>query len=185
MFKSYLGLGFEHILDPNGLDHVLFIIVLTVPYLIKDWKKVILLATAFTVGHSLTLALASLNIISVNSRMIEILIAVSICLTALNNLLPKQDNSMSRAYIMASFFGLIHGMGFSNFFRSIMGKDDIILPLFAFNIGVELAQIVIVLIVLIVNWILIEKLKHNHKYWTWGMSSVIIFWSIKMILERI
>jgi len=185
VFQSFLELGFEHILDPNGLDHVLFIIVLTVPYLLKDWKKVILLATAFTLGHSLTLALASLNIVRIDSSLIEILIAVSIFITALNNLMQKPGTNMTRAYMMASFFGLIHGLGFSNFFRSIMSKDEILLPLFAFNLGVELAQIVIVLMLLIVNYLLIEKLKLKHRIWIWGLSLLVMAWSCQMIFERI
>jgi len=184
MFKSYLTLGFEHILDPNGLDHVLFILVLTVGFLLKDWKKVILLATAFTLGHSLTLALSALDLISLDPRMIEILIAASILITAANNLVVKSHDKMYRAYLVASFFGLIHGMGFSNFFKSILGKDAIIIPLFAFNLGVELAQLVIILFLLVLNYIIVTSLKIKHKYWINLLSIAVIIWSFKLILER-
>jgi len=185
MFSSYLKLGFEHILDPKGLDHVLFILVLAVPFLLKDWKKVVLLATAFTLGHSLTLALSSLNIIKVNSTMVEILIAVSIFITAVYNIIDVNKNRVSVKYPTALIFGLIHGMGFSNFFKSILGKDDIVLPLFAFNIGVELAQIIIVLITLMLSWLAVNVLKVKQKYWIYSISGIVLFWSLKMIVERI
>jgi hypothetical protein len=185
MFTSYLKLGFEHILDPNGLDHVLFILVLTVPFFLKDWKKVVLLATAFTIGHSLTLALASSNIIKVNSAMVEILIAVTIFITAVFNIVEVNKNKVSVKYATALIFGLIHGMGFSNFFKTILGKDEILLPLFAFNIGVELAQIVIVLMTLVLGFISVQFFKIKQKYWVYGVSGIILLWALKMIIERI
>jgi len=185
MFTSYLQLGFEHILDPKGLDHVLFILVLTVPFVLKDWKKVVLLATAFTIGHSLTLALASLNIIKVNASLIEILIAASIFVTAIFNIIGENRNTINLKYPTALIFGLIHGMGFSNFFKTILGKDDIILPLFSFNLGVELAQIVIVLITLVFGYIVVNYLKLKQKKWVYAVSIFVLIWSLRMIFERI
>jgi hypothetical protein len=185
MFESYLKLGVEHILDPNGLDHVLFIVVLTAPFLLKDWKKVILLATAFTLGHSLTLALAALDIIKLDSTLIEILIAVSICLTAVFNFLNTSVSKMSGRYTLAAFFGLIHGMGFSNFFKSILGKDDIVLPLLAFNIGVEVAQVIIVIVVLALSQIWVKLLRLSHSFWVSILSSAVFIWSLKLIIERL
>lgn len=185
MFTSYLKLGFEHILDLKGIDHVLFILVLAVPFIIKDWKKVVLLATAFTLGHSLTLALASLDIINVNSAMVEILIAVTICLTAIYNIIDINKNRVSVKYPTALIFGLIHGMGFSNFFKSILGKDEIVLPLLAFNIGVELAQIIIVVITLLLGFVVVQFLKIKQKYWIYTISGIVFVWSLKMIFERI
>lgn len=185
MFGSYLKLGLEHILDPNGLDHVLFIVVLTAPFLIKEWKKVIILATAFTVGHSLTLALSSIDFISVNASAIEIGIAVSIMITALYNLLDSKNLPLNTRYLIAGLFGLIHGMGFSNFFKSILGNESILVPLLAFNIGVEVAQIIIVIIVLTLSHILVDRLKLSRTIWLYTISSMVLIWSIKMILERI
>ncbi len=185
MFTSYLKLGFEHILDPNGLDHVLFILVLTVPFVLKDWKKVVLLATAFTFGHSLTLALASSDIIKVNSSMVEILIAVTIFITAVFNIVEFSKSKVSVKYTTALIFGLIHGMGFSNFFKSILGKDEIVWPLFAFNIGVELAQIVIVLLTLVLGFIAVRFFRVKQKYWVYGISGFILLWALKMVFERI
>ena len=185
MFEAYLKLGFEHILDVNGLDHVLFLLALTIPFSLKDWKKVIILATAFTVGHSITLALSALNIIRVNSEMIEILIAVSIFVTALLQILKREgDKNMSKEYSLALFFGFIHGMGFSNFFKSILGKDDITIPLLSFNIGVELAQILIVLGVITINTI-VFKLLSKRKYWVYLVGGAVCILSLQMIFERI
>ncbi|MBT8234375.1 MAG: HupE/UreJ family protein [Bacteroidia bacterium] len=185
MFSSYFKLGLEHILDPNGLDHVLFILVLTIPFLLKDWKKVVLLATAFTLGHSLTLALAALDIVNVNSQWVEISIAITILLTALLNILQNENLTNKMRYSTAAIFGLIHGLGFSNFFKTILGKDELILPLFAFNIGVEAAQIIIVLATLILGYILVEKGKLKQKYWVNGISVFVAVWAIKLIVERI
>lgn len=185
MFSEYLKLGFEHILDPDGLDHVLFILVLAVPYFIKDWKHVVWLATAFTLGHSLTLALASLNLIKVNSQLIEILIALSILVTGILNIKDMKKKSFNIKYPLALIFGLIHGMGFSNFFKSILGKDDIVMPLLAFNIGVELAQIIIIAITLLLTFLLVAKLKIKHAHWITFVSLAVIALSLKMIFERI
>ncbi len=185
MFSSYFKLGLEHILDPKGLDHVLFIVVLTVPFLLKDWKKVIILATAFTIGHSLTLALSSLDIISVNSRIIEICIAVTILFTAVFNIVLKSYHRLSERYLSALIFGLIHGMGFSNFFKAILGNNEILLPLLAFNLGVELAQLIIVVMVLLLGHLIVKYLKLKLSLWKNAISFIVIIWATKLILERL
>ena len=159
--------------------------MLAIPYAFKSWKKVVLLATAFTLGHSLTLALSALKLISVNAQIIEILIAVTILITAVLNLRNKEESKMSLRYLMAVIFGLIHGLGFSNFFKSIVGPDAITVPLLAFNIGVELAQVIIVLMVLVASWILVEKLKIKHKYLIYAVSIIVAVMSLSMVIERI
>lgn len=187
MFKTYLELGFTHILDPNGIDHILFLLVLTIPFLINDWKKVFILATAFTIGHSLTLALAALNIVSVNSQFVEIAIAISICMTALLNIwkpIYQSDGvDVKLHYAMALIFGLIHGLGFSNFFKTILGQGNIIKPLFYFNIGVECAQLIIVGFVLILSSFITKII--SHKNWSYLISVLVFIWSLKMVWERI
>lgn len=186
MFKTYLELGIIHILDLAGLDHLLFLVALVITYSIKQWKPVLILATAFTLGHSITLALASMDIIKVNSKWIEILIAVSIAYTAAFNLYrPKSKGKDNLKYGSALIFGLIHGMGFSNFFKSILGKDDIVLPLFAFNVGVELAQVIIVLVVLILSFLITKILPKAKKPLVLGSSIIILIWSLKMVFERL
>lgn len=184
MFKGYLQLGLEHILDPNGIDHVLFLIVLVILFDIKQWKEVLILATAFTLGHSLTLALAASGTIPVNSTWIEILIAVSIAWTALMNLLTTQvQGSMKLRYFSALGFGLIHGMGFSNFFKTILGDESLVVPLLAFNIGVEIAQVIVVLFVLLLSY-LITKTGLQRKHLVNGTSIIILLWAVKLIVER-
>ena len=134
-FSLYFGLGRDHILDYiNGYDHILFVLALCAIYLVRDWKKILILVTAFTIGHSITLALATLNIISVNSDFIEFLIPLTIFITSFSNLFRKEgsiDNSKVQInYVFALFFGLIHGLGFSNLLRSLLGKEsNIVSPL--------------------------------------------------------
>lgn len=184
--SEYVKLGIEHILDLNGLDHVLFLVVLAIPFVLKSWKKVIILATAFTVGHSITLILSGLDIIRIDSNLVEILIVVSIFITAIYNLIQSNNKQKNLTrYSAALFFGLIHGLGFSNFFRSIFGNDAILFPLFGFNLGVEVAQIIIVVGILLINKILIDFLKVPKKYWVNTVSVIIAIWSLKLILERI
>ena len=157
-FQLYYGLGLDHILDVNGYDHILFVVALCALYQLSDWKKILVLVTAFTVGHSITLALATLRIISVNSELIEFLIPVTILFTAISNLLTRDrkvdEGKVWRNYFYAGFFGLIHGMGFSNYLRALLGQDEtIILQLFAFNIGLEVGQIIIVAFFLILSFL--------------------------------
>ena len=185
MFGEYLKIGFDHILDPNGLDHLLFLVALVVLYAINDWKKVLILATAFTLGHSLTLIISTLGLFSIQSRMVEILIAVSIFLTALDNFVyDKGASNIKYRYITALIFGLVHGLGFSNSLKSILFEESIVTPLLAFNIGVELGQVLIVLITLIIGWIMIDLLKLKRKHWVSGVSFIIMIWALKMIIER-
>jgi hypothetical protein len=171
-FTTFLKLGFRHITDINGLDHILFILALCSIYKISEWRKVILLITAFTIGHTITLALATLNIIKLNTKFIEFLIPVTILITCIFNFfykIPdrkplKQRNFSNSRYIMALSFGLIHGLGFSNYLRSLLGfEENIVKPLFAFNIGLELGQLVIVAISIITSTLLIRifRIKHH------------------------
>jgi hypothetical protein len=151
MFTTYFQLGFEHITDLNGYDHILFLIALCAAYRYTDWRSILILVTAFTVGHSITLALAVLNIIPVNAVWIEFLIPLTIFITALKNIVLQQRNQPIAAttkatYALALGFGLIHGMGFSNFLRSLLG-DELTFPLFAFNVGLEVGQLIIVAVI--------------------------------------
>ena len=160
-FKLYFQLGMEHILDIRGYDHILFVVALTTIYLIKDWKRVLILVTAFTIGHSITLALATLHIIKFNSDLVEFLIPVTIFLTALANLLRKRAEQSSKKiqlnYWLALFFGLIHGMGFSNYLRSLLGSDTTIFTqLLAFNLGLEIGQIIIVLSFMVLSFLFVD-----------------------------
>ncbi len=176
MLPTYFQLGFEHITDLNGYDHMLFLLALCAAYVYTDWKKILVLVTAFTIGHSLTLALAVLNIIPVNSDWIEFLIPVTIVATAAKNLspsltLPQGEGNpqswlagMSAGWGLALGFGLIHGMGFSNYLRSLLG-DELLMPLFAFNIGIEVGQLLVVILIFLIQFGLIKTVRIKHKNW--------------------
>jgi hypothetical protein len=152
-FFLYFELGWQHICDWRGYDHILFVTVLCGTYLLADWRKVLVLVTAFTIGHSITLALSVLNIIHINTSLIEFLIPVTIVITSLINILNKQrsNTTIRLSYFLALFFGLIHGMGFSNYLKSLLGAtSNVTTELFAFNVGLEFGQVLIVINVLLI-----------------------------------
>ena len=180
-FQLYFGLGKDHILDiSNGYDHILFVMALCAVYVIYDWKKVLVLVTAFTVGHSITLALATLRIITIKSELIEFLIPLTILVTAVLNLFSREERMYSAKrviqtnYWLALFFGLIHGMGFSNYLRSLLGKEQgIFTPLLSFNLGLEVGQIIIVAIFMASSFILVDIFGVNRRDWRLIVSSAI------------
>lgn len=185
MLGAYIELGYDHILDPQGYDHILFVVALCSIYLIRDWKKVLVLVTAFTIGHSLTLALSSLKIVSISSSLVEALIPITIVFTCLYNIFigPSKEDKLAPNYSLAAGFGLIHGLGFSNFFKAMLGREEsILMPLLSFNIGVELGQIIIVLATLLLSYILVDIIKVNRKYYNIGLSSIIALWAIWMMI---
>jgi hypothetical protein len=178
-FQVYFQEGREHILNwKYGYDHILFVVALCALYVMSDWKKVLILVTAFTIGHSITLALAALNIIPVNAELIEFLIPATIFITAFSNLFKNEQTIGQRNfhinYAYALLFGLIHGMGFSNYFRTILGKDrGIVSQLLAFNLGLELGQIIIVVIFLSAGFIFVDLFGINRRDWKLVISSMI------------
>lgn len=189
-FELYFGLGKQHILDyKNGYDHILFIVALCAVYLMRDWKKVLILVTAFTIGHSITLALATLNVISVNAPLIEFLIPLTIFITAVTNIFRNTELSDRTTYVnygFALFFGLIHGLGFSNYLKAILGKArGIASPLFAFNVGLELGQIIIVAIFLITAFILVDLFTVNRRDWKLVLSSAIAGMALLLMKDKI
>jgi len=189
MFSLYLQLGFEHITDFNGYDHILFLIALAAVYLLKDWKKVLVLVTAFTIGHSVTLALSTLNYIKIPTDLIEFLIPVTIFISAFSDLffykIKNNDSVHKFKYVLAMFFGLIHGLGFSNYLRSLLGgEENIISPLFAFNIGLEIGQIVIIILYLSLLALLVSVLKLSRKYITVITSIIIVLISVYLMIDR-
>jgi len=190
-FALYFGLGKDHILDyVNGYDHILFVVALGAIYLVRDWKRILILVTAFTIGHSITLALATLQIISVKSNLIEFLIPLTIFITAFSNLF-RNEESISRQriqtnYWLALFFGLIHGMGFSNYLRAILGKSqNIASPLLAFNIGLEFGQIIVVSLFLATSFILVDLIGVSRRDWKMVLSSAIAGIALILMKDRI
>lgn len=190
-FQLYFGLGKDHILDYiNGYDHILFVLALCAVYTVHDWKRILILVTAFTIGHSVTLALATLQLISVNTELIEFLIPITILVTCLSNLFTSEAVPLKKPvqinYFLALFFGLIHGMGFSNYLRVILGKaSSIASPLFAFNVGLEFGQIIVVGIFLLLTFIVLDLLRANRRDWKMVVSSAIGGIALVLIKDKI
>lgn len=188
-FETYFAIGKSHILHSDGLDHILFIVGLCALYLLRDWKRVLVLVTAFTIGHSVTLALATLNIISVKQELVEFLIPLTIFISAGSNIFRSTEPSDRSTYInygYALFFGLIHGLGFSNTLRALLGKTgNITTQLLAFNLGVEVGQIIIVAVFLIISFILVDLFTLNRRDWKLVLSSAIAGIALLMMYERI
>lgn len=187
-FTIYFKLGTDHILTPDALDHILFVTALCLRYLWRDWRKVVVLVTAFTIGHSLTLALSALGYIKVNSSWIEFLIPLTIAATCINNIYQRsseQKKLVSLIYIFALFFGLIHGLAFAGTLLSMEGKEGLIPHLLAFNLGIEAAQLLIVLIILLISYLAVQQLKLSRTVWLRGASALILIISLFWAYQRI
>mgnify|MGYP002395405484 CR=1 FL=1 len=186
-FWFYAELGFFHVLDPGGYDHVLFLTALALPFSFVQWKKVFWLATLFTVTHCLSLALAAFGVVQVDSGLVELLIPITILATALFNLyMEHRPDALQRTFrldLMATgFFGLIHGLGFSNYFRMLMaGEDEKTTPLIGFAAGIEAAQLLVILVVLSVTFALLNLAGVPRKYYIWTVSLLIAAISLKLI----
>lgn len=188
-FALYFQLGWQHIVAWDGVDHILFITALCAVYLLKDWRKVLILVTAFTIGHSVTLALSVLDIVHISTPLIEFLIPVTIFITALFNIIRQPEEEQQRAiqlnYLFALFFGLIHGMGFSNRLKSLLGTgENVVIPLLGFNVGLEFGQILIVICVLLLAGIIVNITGVKRRDWIMFLSSAIFGVAFVMAIER-
>ena len=189
-FRLYLDLGVFHILDFAGYDHMLFVMAIATIYLINDWRKVLILVTAFTIGHSITLALATLELIKYDLELIEFLIPLTISITALANLFTRDrqrfEVTQRKGYInyfFAGFFGTIHGLGFSSYLKVLLGAEqNIIKPLFAFNIGLEIGQMVIMIFFLMLSTLFVDFFGVDRRDWKLIISSIILGISVTLIL---
>jgi hypothetical protein len=189
-FRLYLDLGVFHILDFAGYDHMLFVMAIATIYLINDWRKVLILVTAFTIGHSITLALATLELIKYDLELIEFLIPLTISITALANLFNRDrrrfEVTQRKGYInyfFAGFFGTIHGLGFSSYLKVLLGAEqNIIKPLFAFNIGLEIGQMVIMILFLMLSTVFVDFFGVDRRDWRLIISSIILGISVTLIL---
>ena len=188
-FGFYIKLGFEHISDFAGYDHMLFLVALCAIYRIQQWRSILILVTAFTIGHSVTLLLSSLDILTIPSNIIEFFIPITIFLTAINNVIGsksfQKNSKMRKNYAMALFFGFIHGMGFSNYFKALlMESSSVALPLLGFNIGIELGQILVVFLIVLTAYIFLTKLKVKHRDWNFFISGLAAGISLIFIFEN-
>src|SRR6056300_1343887 len=180
--------GINHVLDINAYDHVLFLIVLTVPYIFKDWKRVLLLVSMFTLGHTLSLVLASYGVVSVNATVVEFLIPITILVVALFNVFSSgkgaQREKVGVLFLSTLFFGLIHGLGFAREFRMLLGdSDNKIGMLLEFALGIEIAQIIIVFMVLFLGYIVQTIFRFTKRDWIMVISAIVVGLVIPMILN--
>ena len=187
----YINLGFQHISDLAGYDHILFLLALCAVYSIDQWRRLFILVTAFTVGHSITLALSSFGWVVIPSQIIEFLIPVTILITAIRNVaVPASDQltdnqgNMIGHYLVALCFGFIHGMGFSNYFRALMmDSSSITIPLLGFNLGIEIGQLLVVSIIVIVASLVVKFAQVKHRDWNLFISGAAAGISIVLMNE--
>lgn len=188
-FWIYLQIGLKHVLDINAYDHVLFLMALAVPYGFKEWKRVLILVSIFTLGHTLALLLSVFNIIMIKASFVEFLIPITILATALYNIFTSgkssKSDTLSIVGFITLFFGIIHGLGFSNYFKSILSGSaiDKLLPSLEFALGIELAQITVVLAVLILGYIVQNIFRFSKRDWVLVMSAFIIGVVVPMIIH--
>lgn len=187
-FRFYFGLGWEHIIGANALDHQLFILALAAIYMLADWKQVLFLVTAFTIGHSLTLALSVYDLVRISSSWVEFLIPVTILITAVSNLYQKKftPRSIRINYFLALFFGLIHGLGFANQLRFVLAADQQLgSSLLAFNLGLEAGQLMVVWVILLLTELVVGILRRNRREWVIFLSGGAFLSALFMAIQRI
>ena len=188
-FWIYFQIGLKHVLNIHAYDHVLFLIALAVPFSFKDWKQIVMLVSMFTIGHTLALLLSIFGIIAIKVNVVELLIPITILITALFNLFTagksSKKESLNLVFFITLFFGIIHGLGFSNYFKSILGgtPSSKLIPLGEFALGIEAAQIVVVFVVLVLSYIVQTVFRFSRRDWTLVMSAFIIGVVLPMIIE--
>jgi HupE / UreJ protein len=188
-FWLYFNIGLKHVLDIKAYDHVLFLIALTVPYVFKDWKRLLLLVSLFTIGHTLALLLSVFNVVIFKANLVEFIIPITILIVAFFNLFTAGKNSKTESIsliaIVTLFFGVIHGLGFSNYFKAILpgSSTDKLIPVSEFAIGIEVAQIIVIFVVLIFSYIVQTVFRFSRRDWTLVMSAFIVGVVIPMIIQ--
>jgi hypothetical protein len=180
-------MGWDHIIGIDAFDHQLFVLALTILFTLREWKQVLILVTAFTVGHSITLALSTLNILELPDWLVEFLIPVTIIITAAANIIKRshEQKNLKLNYFFALFFGLIHGLGFANVLKFMLASDQSLgWSLLSFNLGLEVGQIVVVAVILLLIHVLLQYLKMNRKYLIIIVSAIVLMISLKIAIER-
>ena len=185
----YLKLGFWHVIDIEGLDHFYFIITLAIPFTFRQGKKLLWWVTLFTLGHTISLIGNFYANIPVSSYWVELLIPITIALNSLSLIVIKMQNGLTnKGYFLSTttvIFGIIHGLGFGRYFKMLISEDNVSFSLFSFALGVELAQISIVIIVLLTSLLVVNIFKQDKNRWQLLIGALIISQAISMILERI
>lgn len=187
-FSLFFDLGRAHILDVQAYDHILFVIALCVAFDYKEWKRVLVLVTAFTIGHSVTLAMVALDVIAINADLIEFLIPLTILWTAILHIRDRNVTASAKKlrsnYILALVFGFIHGMGFSNYLKSLLGDDvSIVNQLLAFNLGLELGQACIVFVFFGIVYLIQKFNILNRSEWILAVCSGVIGITLTLLMD--
>ncbi|MBQ0786659.1 MAG: HupE/UreJ family protein [Oceanihabitans sp.] len=191
MFEEFwfnVQYGINHVLDINAYDHVLFLIVLAVPYIFKDWKRVLMLVSVFTLGHTLSLILAAYGVVAVNGKLVEFLIPITILIIAIFNVFTAgktaKSDKVGVLFFSTLFFGLVHGLGFAREFKIMVGKsENKLITLLEFALGIELAQIIIVFVVLFLGFLMQTIFRFSKRDWVMVVSAVVIGLVIPMIIH--
>jgi hypothetical protein len=189
-FLLYFNIGLKHVLDSAAYDHVMFLMALVVPYAFKDWKKVLILVTLFTLGHTLALLLSVFEVLQIKAQFVEFLIPITILITAVYHLItagkPIKKERISFEAVVTVFFGIIHGLGFSNYFKTILpgNATDKLLPLMEFALGIEGAQLIVVLVVLVASYTAQSFFKFSKRDWALVLSAFIIGVVLPMLIEN-
>lgn len=189
-FWVYFQIGLRHVLNIHAYDHVLFLMALTVPFLFKDWQRILLLVTLFTLGHTTALLLSVYQIVFIKAHIIEFLIPITILIAALFNLFssgkPSKKESANLVFFITLFFGIIHGLGFSNYFKTLLGNgaQAKLTPLLEFALGIEAAQIVVVFVVLFLGYIMQTAFRFSRRDWILLASAFIIGVVLPLIIEN-
>lgn len=192
MFSLYFELGVHHILDVFSYDHILFLVCLTAIYMIHQWKQILILITAFTIGHTTSLVLATFKIVNLPAPLIEFLIPLTIFITGLWNIISYKNNERNLEqntyyvkYFTALIFGLVHGLGFSNYLQSLLlNEKEIAMALLAFNLGIEVGQVIVVAFILLLNIFMINVLNLSRKDWINIFSGAGMGIALTLMLER-
>jgi hypothetical protein len=186
-FSFYFGIGWGHIMDISALDHLLFIAALAAIYMLKDWKQVLVLVTAFTIGHTITLILSTKQWLVVDEKLVEFMIPCTIVVTAISNLFQKKfsHKGIRINYFLALFFGLIHGLAFANTLRMILASNQsFALSMFSFSLGLETGQILVVIYILMISEFFINIFKVERKHWVIFLSAAVFALAVQMVVER-
>jgi HupE / UreJ protein len=197
-FTFYFNFGWRHIISWDALDHILFIVSLSAIYLLANYKQVLILVTAFTIGHSITLVLSVYNVVYVKESVVEFLIPLTIMITCVFNFLHKKKTSsiVQINYLLALFFGLIHGLAFAATIKFMLAKNEAFgWCFFSFNIGLEFGQIAVVTAILLLSYFLIRKfelkwfkkiiiVQIKQNWWVWALSAISFIVASKLLLER-
>ena len=185
-FKTWFLVGFDHILNVAALDHILFVLALVVVYKPNMIKQIVILITAFTIGHSITLIISALDLITYDQKVIEFAIPLTIVLTSFNNIVNRKKEikkAVNSNYVIALVFGLIHGLGFANYLKALLFEGNIVMELFSFNVGIEAAQLVIVFIFLVCSFIGSNYLFKKRENWVLFVSYAIFGISLMLTLN--